>query len=131
MKFILAFTVLLLGAVFCLPGQVAGEGRPKVEINEAGIYLGDASDFSRPAVVNVDAVYAKIPEYREIVERNMTERNPKYLILLRAASRVFRRAVTKVADQKGFDLIGRTGSISIEGRDVPDITGLVIRNVPR
>ena len=131
MRFIFAFAVLLFGAVVCVPGQVVGDSAPKVTINEADIYLGDVSDFSHPATVDVDAVYANIPEYREIVDRNMDEKNPRYLFLLRKASFRFRKAVQKTAEQKGFDLIGGEGSIEVEGSEVPDITALVIRNLPR
>jgi hypothetical protein len=112
-------------------GLVVAGGSPRVTVNEGDIFLGNSSEFSKPAVVDVDAVYARIPEYREIVEKNLNDSDPRYLILLRTASDRFRSAIDKVADSRGYDLIGGIGSISIEGRTVPNITSLVVRALPR
>jgi hypothetical protein len=119
-------------AILITPGVAAGEDeKPKVTVNEAEIYLGDSHDFQKPGVVDVDAVYDKIPEYREILDRNIDESNPRYLFLMRAASDRFRSAVEAVADDDGYDLIGGLGSIKIEGKKVPVITSRVIAKLPK
>ena len=112
-------------------GKDKEKKKPKVEIDESEIYLGDPASFKKPAVVDVDAVYAKIPEYKEILDRNMDTSNPRYLFLMRAASDKFRTALEAVSDSHGFDLIGGLGSIRIEGKTVPEITSKVIAKLPK
>ncbi len=112
-------------------GLVSAKGRAKVRINEADIYLGNPDDFKKPAVVDVDAVYARIPEYRQIVEKNLDSSSARYLYLLRAASERFRKALDKCARSRGYDLIGGLGSIEIDKKTVPNITSLVMRALPR
>jgi len=107
-----------------------GEKKPKVTIDEAEIYYGDPADFTKPAVVDVDRVYESISEYKEIIDRDMDDSNPRYLMLMRAASKKFRTALKKAAKAKGYDLIGGLGSIKIEGKTVPEITDLVISKLP-
>lgn len=123
--------IMLAYALLITPGFAAGKDKPKVKINEADIYLGDSSDFNKPGVVDVRAVYKKIPEYREILSRNMDESNPRYLFLMRAASDRFRSALDDVADEEGYDLIGGLRSIKIPGQKVPNITAQVIASLPK
>ena len=125
-----AVAVVLL-VVVLTSSLVSAKGRPKTRINEADIYFGDPGDFKKPAVVDVDAVYAKIPEYRRIVEKNMHRDNPLYQILLTRASERFRKALSKCARLRGYDLIGGLGSIELEKKTVPNITSLVMRALPR
>ena len=115
----------------CIIPAAAAKDKKKVEIDEGSIYLGDPSNFKKPAVVDVDKVYAKIPEYKEILDRNMDTSNPRYLFLMRAASDKFRTALEAVSDSHGFDLIGGLGSIRIEGKTVPEITSKVIAKLPK
>lgn len=118
--------IALLIVSLCFVPVAAAKGKKKVEIDAGDIYLGDPSNFKKPAVVDVDKVYARIPEYKEIIERNMDSSNPRYLFLLRAASERFRNALEKVSRADGYDLIGGIGSIKIEGTSVPEITSKVI-----
>ena len=127
-KGIAAIAVLTL---LLAPNLFAGDKKKKVEIDEANIYYGDVNDFESPAMVDADAVFDEIPEYREIIERDMDESNPRYLVLMRAASKRFRKAISSAAAAKGYDLIGGLGSIKIKGRNVPDITALVIKKLPK
>ncbi len=126
---------LILGLLVVASPEVAakgkkGKGKPKVTIDEGSIYLGDPANFRKPAVVDVDKVYQKIPEYREILDRDLDDSDPRYLILMRAASDKFRAALDAVSEEKGYDLIGGLGSIQIEGKKVPEITALVIKKLP-
>ena len=126
--------VLVVLGAFCAPGLMAEEKKdkkPKVTIDEADIYYGDPSDFTKPAVVDVDRVYMSIPEYKEIIDRDMDDSKPRYLMLMRTASKKFRTALKKAAKAKGYDLIGGLGAIEIEGKTVPEITDLVISKLPK
>lgn len=116
-------------SVMLAPALVADE-KPEVTIDEGAIYYGNSSDFSKPAVVDVDKVYLKIPEYKEIRDRDMDSSDPRYLMLMKAASDKFLSAVESVAEDTGYDLIGGLGSIKIEGKKVPEITSLVIKALP-
>ena len=82
-------------------------------------------------MVDVDAVYARIPEYRQILEKNLDSTSPRYLFLLRGASERFRKALSTCSRRRGYDLIGGLGSIEIKGKKVPDITSLVMKALPK
>jgi hypothetical protein len=112
-------------------GIVSAKERAHAKINEGDIYLGDPHDYKKPAVVDVDAVYARIPEYRQILEKNLDSTSPRYLFLLRAASERFRGALDRCARGHGYDLIGGLGSIEIDGVTVPNITAEVMKALPR
>ena len=127
--------VLALFGVFLAPGLTAADKKkektkPKVTIDEAAIYYGDPAEFKKPAVVDVDRVYMSIPEYKEIIDRDLDKTKPRYLMLMRAASKKFRTALKKAAKSKKYDLIGGLGSITIEGKTVPECTDLVIDKLP-
>lgn len=123
----LAIMVVTLLMLFISSGVVSAARKSGVTIHEGDIYLGDSNDYSKPAVVDVDAVYARIPEYRQILEKNLDSTSPRYLFLLRAATDKFRTALDDCARARGYDLIGGLGSIQIEGKTVPNITSLVMK----
>lgn len=101
----------------------AGESRARVD--EALVYYGDPRRYDRPALVDVDRAYAVIPEYAEVVERDLDPSDPRYLMLLRIASRKFLGAVRAVARKEDHDLVG--GLKAISPRDgVPEITKATI-----
>jgi hypothetical protein len=123
-------------AILLLAPLVLASEEARYEVDEGDIYLGDPTSFSKPAVVDVDRVYHQIPEYRQIVERDIDQSDPKYLILMRKASDKFRAALRDAGDAEGYDLIGATGAIRPKGKDkgkrkVPDITKLVISKLPQ
>jgi hypothetical protein len=98
----------------------------KTKIDTDKIYYGDARKYSRPAVVEADKVYRRIPAYQEILERKLTRNDPDYWPLVRKASQAFVKALRKVCKAKSYDLVGEVHSISIEGQTIPDITADVI-----
>lgn len=126
-----ACRLLVLALVFSGAATAGGEEGVKAVVVESEIYWGDPADLSRPAMVDVDAVYAAIPEYREILDRGMDDSDPRYLFLLRAAGVKFRTALERVARQSGLTVIGGLDSIRIEGREIPIVTDAVIRNLPK
>lgn len=123
---ILAFCSVLFAPGLSAAGKKEESKKPKITIDEAAIYYGDPSDFKKPAVVDVDRVYMSIPEYKEVIDRDLDRSKPRYHMLMKAASKKFRVALKKAAKAKKYDLIGGLGSISIEGKTVPECTDLVI-----
>jgi hypothetical protein len=124
--------LLAAGLVLCwLPAVALGEERAKVQVDASEIYYGNSGAFESPAMVDVDQVYRHIPEYKEIIDRNLKESDPRYHYLMRAASDRFLSAVSAAASDGGYDLVGGLGSIRIEGKSVPVITALVIKKLAR
>ncbi len=121
--------VLVVGA-FAVPAgpsacgvALAGDEpeKPKKSVDAADVYLGDARKWDKPAEVDADKVYAKIDEYKEIVEKGLKPDDPKYEILMSKASKRFTCAVKKAAKDGSYDLVARVGAV--KGVDsVPDIT---------
>jgi hypothetical protein len=118
--------VLVAGAV---PGPAplgasrawAADEKPKKSVDAADVYYGDAKVWEKPAEVDADKVYAKIDEYKQIVDDGLKPGDAKYEILIAKASKRFKCAVKKAAKDAGYDLVARLGSV--KGVDsVPDIT---------
>lgn len=102
-------------------GEKKDEEKPKKSVDPADVYVGDARKWDKPAEVDADAVYAKIDEYKEIVEKGLKADDPKYEILLAKASKRFSCAVKKAAKDGGYDLVAKIGSVKgVES--VPNIT---------
>jgi hypothetical protein len=101
------------------------------KIQREKIYLGDAADFSSPAVLEALRVYQTIPAYRNIVDRKLTRDDPEYWPLMRHASSAFVRGLKSVCARRGHDLVGESGAIKpeTEGTTVPEITDDVIEAV--
>jgi hypothetical protein len=129
-------------AAICATGAVAGPSRgvafaddakeekkeaekPKKSVAAADVYFGDAREWSKPAEVDADKVYAKIDEYKEILDKGLKAGDPKYELLMCKASKRFSCAVRKAAKDASYDLVAKTGAV--KGVDsVPDITSDVI-----
>jgi hypothetical protein len=112
---------VLLGAA--LPAFAeAGDYR----VSEGGqVYLGNARLFSRPCVVSADTVYKQIPEYREICEKGLTDKDARYHFLMKKASEKFLEAVRQMAKEFDFDLVAEVGAVKTTRREAaapPDRT---------
>jgi hypothetical protein len=115
---------------FAVPASPVGCGvafagdepeKPKKSVDAADVYFGDARKWDKPAEVDADQVYAKIDEYKEILDKGLKPDDPKYEILMSKASKRFACAVKKAAKDGGYDLVARIGAV--KGVDsVPDIT---------
>jgi len=104
---------------------LAAEEKPKKSVDAADVYFGDAKTWDKPAEVDANQVYAKIEEYKQILDDGLKPGDAKYELLLSKASKRFSRAVKKAAKDGGYDLVARLGSV--KGVDsVPNITSDVI-----
>jgi hypothetical protein len=100
--------------------------------NPSKVYLGNPNLFQRPCTVDCDRIYSHIPEYQEILRRNLTDRNPEYHILMKKATKRFTAAVKKMAAARKHDLVAQKGAVTKakkDAKDVPDRTDEVIRDL--
>jgi Skp family chaperone for outer membrane proteins len=104
------------------------EKKDKKFVDPADVYYGDATKWEKPAEVDADKVYAKIDEYKEIVDKGLKPGDAKYEILMSTASKRFCKAVKKTAKDGGYDLVARMSCVKGCGT-VPDITSDVIANL--
>ena len=97
------------------------------------VYLGNPRLFKKPAVLSADRVYRAIPEYQEILAKNLTDRDVRYHFLMRKASDKFTSAVGTVARDAGYDLVAHQGAVLAETADTPappDVMDTVISKLP-
>lgn len=126
---------LLLAALFVAVASPAA-AQDKAEyrvVDPSGVYLGNPRLFKKPVVVNCDRVYRAIPEYVEILEKNLTDRDVRYHFLMRKASDKFAAAVRAVATEGGYDLVGGVGAVvpaNTETPAIPEATDAAIKKLP-
>jgi hypothetical protein len=128
---------ILLALFFVqVPGalQARADDNPeqeKVTYRVSGeIYQGKRNSFNTPCVLDRDKVFAKIPAYKKIKREGLDKNSARYYFLLEEANRVFRAAVKKVAEEKGYDLVVEKGGIKAsKDVQIPDITSEVIKAV--
>jgi len=99
-----------------------------VDVN--AYYFGDPENYTQPAAVDMLMIRDATPEYREIKRRKIDTDRAEYWILINKAYERIERALQRVAQYKGYDLIGEIGFVTdAEGRPVPidNATDLVIR----
>lgn len=95
--------------------------KPKKSVDADAVYVGDSREWSKPAEVDADAVFAKIDEYKEIVDGKLEPTDPKYGVLMCKVRKKFLAAVRAAAKDGGYDLVARVGSVKgVE--NVPVIT---------
>src|SRR5687767_1508860 len=63
----------------------------------AGIYHGNCRLYTKPCVVKADRVYRSIAEYKEILEKGLTDKDVRYHFLMKKASEKFLEAVKRMA----------------------------------
>ena len=125
------------GWAFAAPAaQAADEKAPPAayRVNDVTqVFVGNPRLFKKPCVVSTDRVYRAIPEYQEIVEKNLTDKDVRYHFLMRKASDKFSRAVQSLARDLGYDLVAGTGAVtatSAESPAIPDGTDGAISRLP-
>jgi len=100
----------------------------KKSVDPADVYVGDAKKWDKPAEVDADKVYAKIDEYKQVVDGSLKPGDAKYEILMSKASKRFCAAVKKAAKDGGYDLVAKIGSVKGVATP-PDITADVIADL--
>jgi len=116
-----------------LPAAFADESYDFEVVSTDDIYYGSGKHPKTPAVTSADDVWDEIPEYKKIVEDELTEEDPSYHLLMRKASERFQKALKKLAKRDGRDMIGEVGSIKATGekKSIPDVTKALIKLVKR
>jgi hypothetical protein len=109
-------------------GAAAWAAEEEKKVDPCDVYFGDAAKWAKAAEVDADKVYAKISEYKEIVDSGLKPGDAKYEILMSKASKRFCAAVKKTAKDGGYDLVARKDRIKGCGK-VPEITDDVISNL--
>jgi hypothetical protein len=113
---------------------MAAEDASYEVVDHSAIYYGEGSHPTAPAVIVADDVWREIPEYRRIIDEELTDDDPAYHLLLKKATRRFKKALKKAAARDGYDMIGEIGSIKPKAdtkKAIPDITSELIDLVTR
>jgi len=127
----------LLGAM-CL--VLGGAKTAKADDSEAAfevvdtdsIYLGTGKNPKAPGVMVADDVWKEIPEYKKILDDDLTEDDPEYHLLMLKATERFNKALKALAKRDSYDMLGEVGSIkSTNGAKIPDVTKEMIKLVTR
>ena len=113
---------------------------------EPVVYYGDSKVFNKPAAIEANKILESHPAYKKIREKKLKPTGAEYWLLMNGFNSELQRAVTKVAGDKGYDLIVEKGSTLLltevsssdtppkteskefEG-EIPDITGLIIEEL--
>ena len=126
----------LVGAfVLCAASASHAASKHDFEVvDSSAIYYGSGKHPKTPAVCAADDVWAEIPEYKTIVEDELTASDPRYHLLLKRATKRFQRALKKLARRDSYDMIGESGSIKAVGKNkksIPTVTRDLIDLVTR
>ena len=125
-----ALIVVLLVGTHAIPA-IAGVGEYRCADPEK-VYFGNARLFQRPAEIDSDKVYKHIPEYKEILDKGLTDKSPRYHFLMKKASARFNDAVKQMARDMDHDLVAESGTVKKAkkgAKKVPDRTKDVIANL--
>lgn len=134
-----ALRVILGGALLAVmlavtAGRAAADEKADYRVvDPSGVYFGNPRLFKKPVLVNCDRVYRAIPEYLEILEKNLTDRDVRYHFLMRKASDKFAAAVRSVATEGGYDLVAGIGTVVPANKEtpaLPEATDAAIKKLP-
>ena len=112
----------ILVAAFCFPAPAITSPGP------AKVYYGKLDGAKKPSEVTAKKVFEIIPEYKEIVERELSKDDPEYIALLNKANIKFFDAVRKAAQKSGRDVVVEKGYAQLEG-EVIDLTQKAIDSI--
>jgi hypothetical protein len=102
-------------------------------VDPALVYLGNPRVFKAPCAVSADRVYRAIPEYQEILDKNLTDKDVRYHFLMKRASEKFSKAIHDLAAALGYDLVAGIGAVvpaTAGTPPVPDQTAAAIARLP-
>jgi hypothetical protein len=130
-------------AVLSICCALAGASRARAFADEKGptyrvddvslVYLGNPRQFKKPAEVSADRVYRAIPEYKEILDKNLTDKDVRYHFLMKKASEKFSKSVDALGRDFSYDLVAGKGAVILVAKDapvVPDATDAAIARLP-
>lgn len=112
--------VILAVALVCVGPAEAGLGDYRC-VSPTQVYLGNAKLFQRPCTISADRIYRSISEYREIVEKGLTNKDFRYHLLMKKAAKKFADAVTKMARANRHDLVAESGAVEAKKKGVPPV----------
>ena len=119
MRFVTFYRAAVISAVFlALCGAASA-------LSKEEVYHGNHRKYKKPAEVNAKKVFAVIPAYKEIVEKDIKEDSALYLIKLAEANKLFLKCVKEYAEDKGYDLVCEEGALE----DATSVTDDVIKLV--
>ena len=133
---ILWTAISLVGIAATTPATVFAEDTkgPVYRVNDPSlVYQGNPRLFKKPCAVSADRVYRAIPEYREILDKNLTDKDVRYHFLMKKASDKFSRAIKDLARDLSYDLVAGSGAVVPANKDtpaVPDETASAIARLP-
>jgi hypothetical protein len=125
---------LAVGIVLLARGPaIAGDDDASFEVVDAdAIYLGTGTHPKTPGVMVADDVWKEIPEYRKILDDNLTEDDPEYHLLMLKATERFNQALKALTKRDGYDMLGEVGSIKAKnGAKIPNVTSDMVKLVTR
>ncbi len=101
------------------------------KIDKGGLYFGEPGKFSKPARINKKKAYLECPLYQEIIRENIAAESSRYGQIINKVEEALTAAYKSIQKKYNYDLIGETGYITGEdgepAKEIPDITGLVIK----
>ncbi|MGH7163378.1 MAG: hypothetical protein ACREID_07825 [Planctomycetota bacterium] len=101
-------------------------------VDAEAVYFGSGEHPSSPAVTRADDVWAQIPEYKRIVDENLTDDDAEYHLLMKKASERWQKALKAEAKREDYSLIAEVDAVvSSTGKDIPDVTQDLIDLVTR
>lgn len=128
------WSMVLAGLVLGSVGLTAEAGtKYDFEVVKADeIYYGTGKHPKAPGVMTADDVWAAIPEYKQILEDELTDEDAQYHLLMRKAAERFSKALKKLAKRDSLDMLGEKGSIKALGKKkIPDVTNEMVKLVTR
>ena len=114
-------------------GVQAEETKPDFEVTDDDlVYYGSGDRPDAPAICRADDVWAKIPEYKKIVDDDLDEDDPEYHLLMTKATERFVTALEDLAKREEYDLIAEEGAVKANnGKKIPDATDDLVDLVGR
>ena len=121
---------VVLGVLLCAPLFLAWTPSGDLEIKGKLLY-GTAAGARTGAVVDLDAVFAKIPVYMYMKAQGYSETEPQGRPLFDKARKTWKTTLAMVAVSKGVDVVTAPGEVV--GGDIPvrDLTQDVIGKLPK
>ena len=125
---------ILLGYMITISAPAMAATLDEITYKITGdIYSGNKDSYKKPCVLDRKKVFAQIPAIKTIKREKLEKNSARYTFLLQQANKVFRKTVSSVASDKGYDLAVERGGIKAtkKGVRIPDITKAVIKALPK